>query len=132
MVVDGIFVVLDLGLIIFGFKAILYNIQMIYLSVCIYSLYMKIKNENENATNLSVTYELAVGPNYPMIQNVSQAQPGGYQQPQGYSQVPAYQQPQPYQQSQAYQQPLNYQENSKLAEANQLPSYNSVVPSASK
>ena len=135
MVVDGIFVVLNLGLVVFGFKAILYNLQMIYLSLCTYSLYMKIKNENENATNVSATYQLNVvgtnypmmqnvpqhqgDPNYPMMQNVPQLQQAhGYAQqqyPQAYPQVSAYQQPQ------ADQQPPTYHETLKFVEANDLP-----------
>ena len=139
MVVDGIFVVLNLGLVVFGFKAIIYNIQMIYLSLCTYSLYMKIKNENENATNLSATYQLnVVGTNYPMMQNVPQLQhangyaqvptnqnPQMYMQPQGYPQQQQYPQAYPqgpaYQHPQAQQQPPTYHETSKYDEANQLP-----------
>ena len=81
---------------------------------------MKIKNENENTTNLSVTYDLtAVGTNYPMMQNVPQLQQAhGYAQqqyPQAYPQVSEYQQPQ------ANQQPPTYHETLKFVEANELP-----------
>ena len=119
MVVDGIFVVLNLGLVVFGFKAILYNLQMIYLSLCTYSLYMKIKNENENATNVSATYQLnVVGTNYPMMQNVPQHQGDPnypmmqnvpqLQQANGYAQVPTNQNPQMYMQPQGYPQQQQY------------------------
>ena len=112
---------------------------MIYLSLCTYSLYMKIKNENENATNLSATYQLnVVGTNYPMMQNVPQLQqangyaqvptnqnPQMYMQPQGYPQQQQYPQAYPqgpaYQHPQAQQQPPTYHETSKYDEANQLP-----------
>ena len=112
-----------------------YDIWLVYLSVCTYSLYLKIKKENENTPNFGVGYQLPiVGPNQPMIHNVPQLQQAhGYAQvptqpqmymqnqaypqqqqfPQAYPQVPAYQQPQ------AEPQPPTYHETSKFVEANQ-------------
>lgn len=79
---------------------------MIYLTICTYWLYAKFKKQSKQGNDLSVQYKLtSVGdPDCTVVQNA----------------------PQP----QAYQQPPNPQHNSKFAEANQLPSYDSVTPSA--
>ena len=108
---------------------IVYELWLIYLSLCTFSLYKKLENESKRGITTSIelyqlpTTDPIVGdPNYLMTQNIPQTQPGGYFQPQTYPQVPAYQKPQ------ANQQP---QENSKLAERKKVPSYNSV-PSTSR
>lgn len=80
---------------------------MIYLSVCTFLLYKKLEEASKQRTSFPVLYEVAaVGPDpsCTTIQNVPQAtvEP----------------------KSKAEKQPPNYQDQS---EANQLPSYDSVV-----
>ena len=100
------------------FQSIFYSVVQclfIYFSVCTYSLYEKIKNEQGTAQCQLTTIQ-----SIPMVENVQQIQPGVLQittsqQPQEYPQK--YPQDRGFQQTQVDQQPPTYQELSKSAEA---------------
>ena len=79
----------------------------IYLSICTYSLYKKLESES----NAPALFNVAVYNTAPIhCQQINASSE--------YPQVPA------------YQPPVSFQRDPKFAEANELPSYDSVVPSA--
>lgn len=79
----------------------------IYLSICTYSLYKKLESES----NVPALFNVSVYNTAPIhVQQVNVSSQ--------YPQVPA------------YQPPVSFQRDSKFAEENELPSYDSVVSSA--
>lgn len=121
------------------------EVCLIFSTVFTYSLYKKFKNQSiQNVKYIQQAYGVR---GYLQVLTNPHQQPQVHQQPQIYHQPQVfemhqfnqqflpYQLAQPYSPPQAYQQcqdyqPSRFQHNFKFEEANQLPSYESVVPSA--